>query len=73
MTARRQAPRKNQPTVAWLIWSACVVCAGLLIMSFAANLSKGVLTLLRADYTQAEKSAVLKKTRQPPAARTWKA
>ena len=73
MTARRQAPRKNQPTVAWLIWLACVVCAGLLIMSFAVNLSKGVLTLLRADYTQAEKSAVLKKTRQPPAARTWKA
>lgn len=73
MTARRQAPRKNQPTVAWLIWSAGVVCIGLLIMSFAVNLSKGVLTLLRADYTQAEKSAVLKKTRQPPAARTWKA
>ena len=73
MTARRHPPRKNQLPVAWLIWSACVVCAGLLIMSFAVNLSKGVLTLLRADYTQAEKSAVLKKTRQPPAARTWKA
>lgn len=42
-------------------------------MSFAVNLSKGVLTLLPADYAQAEKSAVLKKTRQPPAVRTWKA
>ena len=73
MTTRRHPPRKNQPPVARLIWSAGVVCIGLLIMSFAVNLSKGVLTLLPADYAQSEKSAVLKKTRQPPAVRTWKA
>lgn len=73
MTARRHTPRKNQPPVVWLIWSAGVVCIGLLIMSFAVNLSKGVLTLPPAEFAQAEKSAVLKKTRQPPAARTWKA
>ena len=73
MTARRHTPRKNQPPVAWLIWSACVVCIGLMIMSFAVNLSKGVMILLPAEYAQAEKSAVLKKTRQPPAVRTWKA
>ena len=74
MTAPRQSRQRHRPPVAWLIWSAGVVCAGLLVMSFAVNLSKGVLTLLPAEYATPEKSAaLLKKNRLPPASRTWKA